>query len=75
MQTKRLPGPEDRAHLQNFDQFGLLMLEQPLWHDDLYFHAQLQKEMKTSFCLDEPIHHARDAEVCDSPGIVPRHQY
>lgn len=54
---------EDRAHLQNFDQFGLLMLEQPLWHDDLYFHAQLQKEMKTSFCLDESIHHARDAEV------------
>jgi o-succinylbenzoate synthase len=48
-------------HLKQFDQFNLLMIEQPLWHDDFYFHADLQKELKTSICLDEAIHNRRDA--------------
>src|ERR1051326_5908129 len=34
---------EDTEHLRKFDQFNLLMIEQPLWNDDLYFHARLQK--------------------------------
>ncbi|MGB8591948.1 MAG: o-succinylbenzoate synthase [Candidatus Acidiferrales bacterium] len=58
----------DFAHLKQLDDFRLLMLEQPLWHDDLYFHAQLQKEMKTSICLDESIQHARDAEAAIQMG-------
>jgi O-succinylbenzoate synthase len=39
------------------------MIEQPLWHDDIFHHAKLQREVKTSLCLDESIHHARDAEM------------
>src|SRR6202040_2786308 len=42
-------------------QFDLLMIEQPLWHDDIYFHSRLQKELHTAICLDESIRHARDA--------------
>lgn len=50
-------------HLKQFDQLGLLMIEQPLWHDDFYFHAQLQRQLKTSICLDEAIHSRRDARA------------
>jgi len=50
-------------HLRQFDQFKLLMIEQPLWHDDIYYHAQLQKQLQTKLCLDESIRHARDAEL------------
>jgi O-succinylbenzoate synthase len=55
--------PSDLTHLTNFDEFGLLMIEQPLWHDDIFHHAKLQRELKTALCLDESIHHARDAET------------
>jgi O-succinylbenzoate synthase len=48
-------------HLRKFDQFNLLMIEQPLWHDDIYYHSHLQKDLRTAICLDESIHHARDA--------------
>jgi O-succinylbenzoate synthase len=50
-------------HLKKFERFKLLMIEQPLWHDDFYFHAQLQKQLKTSICLDEAIHGWRDAQA------------
>lgn len=55
--------PSDLAHLKKFDEFGLLMIEQPLWHDDIFHHAKLQRELKTALCLDESIRHARDAEA------------
>ena len=58
----------DVDHLRQFDQFGLLMIEQPLWYDDFYFHAQLQKAIKSSICLDEAIHNARDAEAAIELG-------
>ncbi len=54
---------DDLEHLRQFDRFELLMIEQPLWHDDIFFHARLQKELKTAICLDESIHHARDAQT------------
>jgi o-succinylbenzoate synthase len=50
-------------HLRKFDQFHLLMIEQPLWNDDIYFHARLQKQLSTKICLDESIRNARDAEA------------
>jgi O-succinylbenzoate synthase len=50
-------------HLRKFDQFRLLMIEQPLWSDDFYFHAQLQKHLATAICLDESIRTGRDAEA------------
>src|SRR5258706_5901246 len=54
---------DELDHLRQFDQFNLLMIEQPLWHDDIYHHAQLQKQLQTKLCLDESIRHARDAEL------------
>ena len=38
---------DEVKHLQEFDRFNLLMIEQPLWNDDIYFHARLQKQIKT----------------------------
>jgi o-succinylbenzoate synthase len=53
----------EMEHLRKFDQFNLLMIEQPLWNDDIYFHARLQKQIRTRICLDESIRNARDAEA------------
>ena len=53
----------DLEHLKSFDRFKLLMIEQPLWNDDFYFHARLQKSMETALCLDEAIRSSRDAEA------------
>jgi O-succinylbenzoate synthase len=58
----------DGDHLKEFDEFKLLMIEQPLWHDDFYFHAELQKKIKTKICLDEAIRNARDAQAAISLG-------
>ena len=51
----------DADHLVTFDAFDLLMIEQPLWHDDFYYHSMLQKRLATSICLDESICNRRDA--------------
>jgi O-succinylbenzoate synthase len=51
----------DFENLISFDEFNLLMVEQPLWADDFYFHSLLQKRMNTSICLDESIRNRRDA--------------
>ena len=48
-------------HIRKLDQFNLLMIEQPLWSDEIYYHARLQKELRTAICLDESIESARDA--------------
>jgi O-succinylbenzoate synthase len=55
-------------HLRTFDQFNLLMIEQPLWNDDIFYHARLQKELRTAICLDESIIHARAAAVAIETG-------
>lgn len=47
---------------KRLDEFGLMMLEQPLAHDDIFDHAKLQRAIKTPICLDEPIKSAPDAE-------------
>ena len=59
---------EDFEHLKKFDKFGLLMIEQPLWSDEIFQHAALQKQLKTDICLDESIHSARDAEAAIELG-------
>lgn len=43
------------------DELGLDYIEQPLAHDDLVDHAQLQGMMSTPICLDESVHSAADA--------------
>jgi len=52
---------KDADHLVTFDAFDLLMIEQPLWHDDFYYHSMLQKRLDTPICLDESIRNRRDA--------------
>jgi O-succinylbenzoate synthase len=51
----------DAERLRSFDQFDLMMIEQPLWHDDFFYHSMLQRQLKTPICLDESIHNRRDA--------------
>ena len=51
----------DADHIVSWEEFDLLMIEQPLWADDFYFHSLLQKRMETAICLDESIRNRRDA--------------
>ncbi len=51
----------DIDKLKSLDEFKLMMLEQPLAHDDIIDHAKLQREIVTPVCLDEPIHSPEDA--------------
>jgi o-succinylbenzoate synthase len=46
---------EDIAVLRELDQFGLLMLEQPLRPGDILDHSKLQAQLDTAICLDESI--------------------
>jgi o-succinylbenzoate synthase len=52
---------KDVDDIVDWDRFDLLMIEQPLWYDDFYFHSMLQKRLLTSICLDESIRNRRDA--------------
>jgi o-succinylbenzoate synthase len=47
---------------RKLDEFNLMMVEQPLAHDDMFDHAELQKGIKTPVCLDESIKTPADAE-------------
>lgn len=51
----------DVERLKQLDDFNLMMIEQPLAHDDIIDHAQLQAELNTPICLDESIHSYEDA--------------
>lgn len=46
---------------QAMDEFDLMMIEQPLAHDDMLEHARLQAQIRTPLCLDESVRSARDA--------------
>jgi O-succinylbenzoate synthase len=52
----------DADTLAALDAFGLMMIEQPLAHDDLLRHASLQRRLKTPICLDESITSVERAE-------------
>jgi O-succinylbenzoate synthase len=65
--------PEDRDRLVELDQFGLLMIEQPLTYRDLHYHAELQAQLSTPICLDESIvspYHARLAAELGSCRVI-----
>jgi len=51
----------DIDKLKSLDEFDLMMLEQPLPHDDIIDHAKLQAQIRTPVCLDEPIKSPEDA--------------
>lgn len=67
----------DAAHLAELDEFGLLLVEQPLAHDDIFDHAKLKPHLRTPLCLDESIvspDHARwaiELQACDIINIKP----
>jgi O-succinylbenzoate synthase len=50
----------DLERLRQLDRFELMMIEQPLAHDDLVDHAALQAEMETPICLDESVESMAD---------------
>jgi len=52
---------KDIGHLKKLDVYHLMMIEQPLAHDDIIDHAKLQKKLETPICLDESICSAEDA--------------
>ncbi len=68
---------KDTEHLKELDEFDLLLIEQPLAHDDIYEHSKLQKILKTAVCLDEsitsPAHasFALEIEACRVINIKP----
>jgi O-succinylbenzoate synthase len=47
---------------RELDHFELMMIEQPLAHDDIFDHAALQQQIKTPVCLDESIRSRADAQ-------------
>ena len=52
---------EDAPLLQKLDGFKLMMIEQPLAHDDILDHVRLQEKISTPICLDESIRSEDDA--------------
>ncbi len=54
---------DDADHLKQLDEFNLLMLEQPLGHDDIFQHSKLQPQLSTPICLDESIKSADDLRL------------
>ena len=63
----------DADRLRALDEYNLMMIEQPLAHDDIIDHAVLQKQLKTPICLDESIHSVEDARkafALDSGRII-----
>jgi O-succinylbenzoate synthase len=49
--------------LQALDDFDLLLIEQPLYDDDIVLHSEISREIRTPVCLDESVHSLRDAQA------------
>jgi O-succinylbenzoate synthase len=68
---------ESAQVLKAIDDLDLLLIEQPLFEDDIWDHRKLQAEFKTPICLDESVitpRHARYAlemEACRVINIKP----
>ncbi len=63
----------DVMRLRELDRFYLMMIEQPLAHDEIIDHAALQAQLDTPICLDECIrsaHHAEQAIRMRACGII-----
>ncbi len=52
---------DDVDVFRELDNFDLMLIEQPLAHDDIIDHATLQRQIASPICLDESIHSASDA--------------
>lgn len=60
----------DAQHLAKLDEFNLLMIEQPLRHDDIYEHSKLQPQIKTPVCLDESVKSVDDLRLAIQVGGI-----
>jgi O-succinylbenzoate synthase len=63
----------DVDRLKALDEFYLMMIEQPLGHDEIIDHADLQAKLDTPICLDECIrsaHHAEQAIRLQAARII-----
>jgi o-succinylbenzoate synthase len=49
--------------LQTLDDLDLLLIEQPLFDDDIVLHSEISRELRTPICLDESIHSLRYAQA------------
>lgn len=49
--------------LKGLDGLDLLLIEQPLFDDDIVLHSEISKDLQTPVCLDESIHSLRDAQA------------
>lgn len=61
---------EDLELFKELDKLNLLMIEQPLAHDDIIDHVKLQAVMNTRICLDESIHSVEDARKAIELGSM-----
>ena len=61
-------GLEDAARLRELDAYYLMMIEQPLGWDDIWSHAELQRQLQTPICLDECIHTQEHAQAAITLG-------
>ncbi len=59
---------EDAARLRELEPYYLMMIEQPLGWDDIWSHAELQRQLKTPICLDECIHTEEHAQAAIALG-------
>ncbi|HKJ03359.1 MAG TPA: o-succinylbenzoate synthase [Longimicrobiales bacterium] len=53
----------DAARLKELDALDLMMIEQPLSHEDFLEHARLQEQLTTPICLDESIESVDDVDL------------
>ncbi len=58
----------DATLLREMDDLGLTMIEQPLGHEDIRNHAELQSLLRTPICLDESIRSVGDARLAIELG-------
>jgi O-succinylbenzoate synthase len=64
---------EDADRLKPLDDLNLLLIEQPLFEDDIWDHHKFQNKFKTPVCLDESIvspRHARYAVEMNACKII-----
>jgi O-succinylbenzoate synthase len=54
--------------LQEFDNYNLQLIEQPLGYDDIYDHSILQRKLITPICLDESIYTVSDTKAAIALG-------
>lgn len=52
--------------LQALDDLDLLLIEQPLYDDDIVLHSEISREIRTPVCLDESVHSLRDTQAAVS---------